>query len=170
MSETALARPLIQQFLSECPILDVGFGGTSVHPDALTMDMPVGYCPSLEGHRQFFKGDCRDLSFLCDGVIGTVFSSHLLEDFYFSDMEKILVEFRRVLRIGGSLITVCPDQQVYAAHCARTGQTYNKAHKESSMSLSTFSEVVKRTGSWETLMEIPIINTYSFVSVLKKIA
>lgn len=169
MSETALARPLVQQFLSERPILDIGFGGAACHPDALTMDMPVGYCPSLEGHKQFFKGDCRDLSFLCDGVIGTLFSSHLLEDFYFGDMEKIIAEFRRVLKVGGTLITVCPDQQVYAAHCARTGQPYNENHREPQMSLSTFTEVVNRTGEWETLLEIPLVNTYSFILVLKKL-
>lgn len=168
MSETALARPLLTEFFTERPILDVGFGGTACHPEALTFDMAQGYCASLEGHAQFLKGDCRDLSFLCDGVIGTLYSSHLLEDFYFGEMEKILAEFRRVLKVGGTLITVCPDQQVYAAHCARTGQPYNEAHREPHMSLSTFSEVVNRVGNWETLLEIPLVNTYSFISVLRK--
>ena len=169
MSETALAREHLFQYIQGDIILDLGFGGTACHPKALTFDMPVGYCPSLEGHKQILQGDCRNLSFICDGAIDCLWSSHLIEDFTFAEQEVILREWRRVLKVGGTLITVAPDQQVYAAHCAKTGQPYNEAHRENSMGLSTFNEVVHRVGAWETLHQNPLIDTYSFHSVLKKI-
>jgi predicted SAM-dependent methyltransferase len=169
MSETALARPLIQQFLTERPILDVGFGGTAVHPEALTMDMPVGYCPSLEGHKQFFKGDARDLSFLCDETIAVEYSSHLCEDMERAELISMLKEWRRVLKTGGTLITVCPDQQVYLRACRLNGSLPNQAHRQHQFSLSVFNGILKEVGEWETLMEIPLVNHYSFISVVKKI-
>lgn len=170
MSETAAARHLVEPFLTERPILDIGFGGTAVHPDALTMDMPVGYCPSLEGHKQLFKGDARNLSFLCDESIGTVYSSHLCEDMERHELVAMLKEWKRALRTGGTLITVCPDQQVYLRACRLNGSLPNQAHRQHEFSLSVFNEILKETGSWETIMEIPLVNHYSFISVVKKIA
>ncbi len=79
MSETARARDRLAEFIKGPHILDVGFGGTACHPDAITLDMPKGYCPSIEGHRQILRGDARDLSFICDGRPSTgSWSSHLM--------------------------------------------------------------------------------------------
>lgn len=169
MSETALAKPVLSRFIEGPRILDIGFGGTACHPDALTMDMPVGYCPSLEGHPQLFQGDCRDLSFLCNETMSTVWSSHLIEDFPMDEQVEIIKEWRRVLKTGGILITVAPDQPVYKKHCEVSNQPYNEAHRQPSNSLSTFMEVANKAGAWEEIYSNPLVNTYSFHSVLRKL-
>lgn len=168
MSETRLARKVLGKYCTGLG-LDMGFGGDKITPEALSFDTDPPYT-HVGGDKQILKGHCRDLGFLCDESLDYIYSSHLLEDFIFPEVEQILREWRRVLKPGGLLVTCCPDQQVYSAHCKRTGQPYNEAHKEDLFSLSTFNEVAMRVGRWETVYENPLVDTYSFHSVLKKIA
>lgn len=167
MSETALARPILAPYCQGLG-LDLGFGGDAIVPHALTFDMPQKYT-TVGGDPQILQGDCRDLGFIRDGVLDFCYSSHLLEDLWFHELEATIREWRRVLKMGGVLVTCCPDQAVYVKHCEKTGQPYNQAHKEPSFSLSTFTEVVMRTGAWEVVYEDPLVATYSFHSVLRKI-
>lgn len=149
--------------------IDLGFGGSAIVPHALTMDMEHPYCPSLEGHKQFFKGDCRNLSFLCDEVMDWLFSSHLLEDFSYIDLIGIIHEWRRVLKRGGLLIINCPDQQKFLAHCAATGQGVNLAHHEQDFSLENFKSKIVCQTPWEIVFEEPSFGPYSWLLVLKKL-
>jgi predicted SAM-dependent methyltransferase len=166
MSETAAARHILAPYCKGLG-LDLGFGGDKVVPEALSFDLHQKYT-HVGGDAQILQGDCRNLSFICDGVLDYCYSSHLLEDLWFHELKQTLAEWRRVLKPGGLLITLCPDQQVYSFHCQRTGQPYNEAHKEPTFSLSTFTEVARSVGNWETVLEIPLFNTYSFVSILRK--
>lgn len=168
MSETAAARSTLAPFCKGFGI-DMGFGGSAIVPEALTFDMPKGYCPSFEGHKQILRGDCRNLSFFCDEVCDYIYSSHLLEDFSYSELVPILREWRRILKKDGLLITNCPDQQKFLAHCKKTGQPLNLAHKEQDFSLHNFKKIANQVGKWEEVFVEPSAGAYSFYLVLKKI-
>jgi ubiquinone/menaquinone biosynthesis C-methylase UbiE len=168
MSETAAAKAILAPFCKGPITLDMGFGGDLIVPHALGFDMPQPYT-KVAGERQTFKGDCRDLSFLCDESVDQIFSSHLLEDFTFKQLPKILIEWRRVLKTGGLLITNCPDQQIYSKHCSDTGQPYNESHKEPTFGLKTFKELaLKPSGPWMVEFEQPVAEPYSFYIVVSK--
>lgn len=166
MSETALARPVLAQYCTGIG-LDLGFGGDRIAPNAITFDLHSKYT-NVGGDPQILQGDCRSLPFICDGVLDFCYSSHLLEDLWREELIQTLREWRRILKTGGLLVTCCPDQPVYKAHCQRTGQPYNEAHKEQEFSLSFFMECAREAGNWEEVYSNPLVNTYSFHSVLRK--
>ncbi len=168
MSETSAARNTLAPFCKGLG-LDVGFGGSAIVPEAITFDMERPYCPSFEGHPQIMKGDCKNLGMFCNNTLDYIYSSHLLEDFTYVELKKILTEWRRVLKTGGLLITNCPDQQKFLAHCAKTGQPLNMAHKEQDFSLKTFERVANSIGSWEQIFVEPNAGAYSFYLVLRKV-
>ena len=169
MSETALARVHLSKYIIGDFILDIGFGGTACHPKAITLDMPIGYCPSLEGHPQILRGDAKNLNFICDNAFTTVWNSHIIEDHNFETQRAAILEWKRILKPGGHLITIAPDEAIYSAHCKATGQPYNLAHVEPTMGLAAFNHhVIAHTGPWEAIHENPLIDTYSFHSVLRK--
>lgn len=170
MSETAASRELLAPFCTGLT-LDIGFGGDPVIPDALTFDLRGGSYGAVGKARQILQGDCRDLSFLCDGAIDTVYSAHLLEDFHYWQAAEIVREWRRVLKPGGLLVTNCPDQQRFLAHCAATGQGLNLAHVESDWSLATFhAQVLEPTGPWEEVFCVPEHGAYSWLLVTRKVS
>ena len=169
MSETASARPVLAQYCQGIGI-DMGFGGSAIVPTAITFDMNKSYCPSFEGHPQVLRGDCTKLPYVCDCALDYVYSSHLLEDFTYKQLVPILLEWRRILKINGLLIINCPDQQKFLAHCAKTGQAINDAHKEKCFSLQTFrNNVITQTGRWEEVFSDPDVPAYSWYLVIKKI-
>jgi SAM-dependent methyltransferase len=169
MSETAASRAELAPYCVGLG-LDMGFGGDAVVPTALTFDMCGGSYGPVGKDRQILQGDCRDLSMFCDGVLDYIYSSHLVEDYFYADAAEIIREWRRVLKPGGLLITNCPDQQRFLAHCARTSQPINCAHKESTWSLETFrSEVIAPTGPWEEIFCVPEHGAYSWLTVHKKV-
>lgn len=169
MSETALARPILAPFVKGPLILDMGFGGDLIVPEALGFDMPQPYT-KVSGDSQTFKGTCKDLSFLCDQSVDTIHASHLLEDFSYKTLVKILAEWRRVLKPDGVLIVNCPDQPTYVKYCRENNHPYNEAHLEPTFSLATFKErVLRPTGPWEVIFEQPVALPYSWYLVVKKI-
>jgi hypothetical protein len=169
MSETAASRDILAPYCSERWGCDLGFGGDPVVEHAITFDMPRPYT-SVGGSRQILKGDCRDLSCFQSGSMDWLYSSHLLEDFSYTELrEVILPEWRRVLRPGGLLVTNCPDQQRFLSHCARTGQPGNNAHLEQDFSLETFERyVLCHTGPWQTILREPEHGAYSWLLVVRK--
>jgi hypothetical protein len=168
MSETKHARPILSQYCTGMG-LDIGFGGDAIVPTAITFDQPKPYCPSLAGHTQILRGSCKDLSMFCDCSLDYIYSSHLIEDFYYKDIIPMLLEWRRVLKIGGLLVTNCPDQQKFLAHCAKTGQQGNAAHKEQDFSLANFkSKILTKTGPWEEVFVQQEAGPYSWYLVVRK--
>ena len=164
VSETSVARSVLAPYC-EGVGLDIGYVGDPIVPSAITMDMPTPYT-SVGGNRQILRGDCRDLSFICDGALDYIYSSHLLEDFTYYEFWKILIGWRRVLRVGGRIITNCPDQQRFLKHCAATGQGINGNHKEQDFSLENFKKILFKTGSWEVVFEEPDAPPYSWYLVV----
>jgi ubiquinone/menaquinone biosynthesis C-methylase UbiE len=169
VSETAASREILAPYCVGLG-LDLGFGGDAVVPTALTFDMPRPYT-NVGGDRQILRGDCRNLSFLCDESLDYLYSSHLLEDWTYHDLATIILpEWRRVLKTGGLLITNCPDQQRFLAHCERTGQGLNLAHKEPDFSLHTFKHnALYLVGPWETVFEQAEHGAYSWLLTVRKV-
>lgn len=167
MSETADARPYLAKYC-EGMGLDIGFGGDPIVPTAITFDRPEPYQKESLG-RQILRGDCRKLYFFCNECLDYIYSSHLLEDFTYDELENILKEWRRVLKTNGLLVINCPDQQKFLAHCAKTGQGINLAHKEPDFSLKNFLTVAHKAGNWEQVYCLPEAGNYSWYLVLKRI-
>lgn len=167
-SESDTCREELMPYLSGIG-MDVGFGGSAIVPHAITFDKPNPYT-SVGQDGQILRGDCVNLWMFCDNALFWIFSSHLIEDWTYPDQRKIINEWRRVLKPGGLLLTNAPDQSKFLAHCAKTGQPLNLAHKESTMGFETFkSEVLDQTGPWETVWEKPVHGAYSFLSVVRKV-
>jgi predicted SAM-dependent methyltransferase len=144
MSETAKHRdwflPHIQGYG-----MDIGFGGDAIVPHAITFDMPQPYT-SVGSAPQHLGGDCRKLP-LKNDTLDWLYNSHLIEDFTYNDQIPMVQEWLRVLKPGGRLLILAPDQQRFLAHCAATGQSINDNHKEADYSLRTFRKKVLKTGN-----------------------
>ena len=48
-----------------------------------------------------------------DGTVSKIYSSHVLEHFYYNDLKKLLTECLRVLESGGELRACIPDARIY---------------------------------------------------------
>jgi predicted SAM-dependent methyltransferase len=165
LSETTNCRDRLAGYCRGYGV-DVGYGGDPITPQAITVDLPLPYT-NVGNHPLNLGGDARDLYWFKDGVLDFVFSSHLLEDF--EDTEAVLREWLRVLKPGGHLILFCPVEQVYREHCAKTGQSYNLAHKIADFSLVYVKQIlVDRIGNVEMVHENPLVDTYSFELVARK--
>jgi hypothetical protein len=168
VSETRAARARLAQYCVGRG-LDIGYGGDCISENAWSFDQPVPYT-NVGNDRQMFRGDCRKLSFICDGALDFIYSSHLIEDFFYGDQIGIISEWRRCLALGGVLILNCPDQKRFLAHCAATGQGTNENHKEPDYSLRTFFDrVLVFSGAWEILLEVPSVGAYSLYLVARKL-
>lgn len=166
-SETTHGRPFLAKYCRGLG-LDIGFGGDPITPTALTMDQWQPYT-QVGGQKQVLRGTATDLSMFCDESLDFIYSSHLLEDFAYEVLVNILREWRRVLKVGGLLVTNCPDQRRFLAHCATTGQGINLAHYEPDFSIQTFRDrVLAKTGPWEEVFVEPDAKPYSWYLVVRK--
>ena len=167
-SETSASRHILAPYCQGIGI-DIGYGGDKVVPSAWAFDMPRPYT-NVGGDTQQLQGDCRSLSFICDNALDYIYSSHVLEDFTYRDLIGVLTEWRRVLAPGGLLVTNCPDQQRFLAHCAATGQGTNDAHKEADFSMDTFvHNSLRHAGDWSLDFELDPFGNYSWLLVARKI-
>jgi len=58
---------------------------------------------------EFFCSPATDLSFISSGSVDLVFTSNLLEHLTDSELDVTILEFRRILKAGGLLITMQPN-------------------------------------------------------------
>jgi predicted SAM-dependent methyltransferase len=167
-SETSKHRELLQSYCSGYGC-DIGFGGDPINEVAIRVDLPQPYAST--GHlTPQLGGDCRDLKWFRDGVLDYVYSSHVLEDFQESETELILREWMRVLRPGGRIVLLLPDQQRYLKHCAETGQPTNPYHAISHFSLDYIRETASRIPGLKVRAGEDIDNDYSFYIVLERVS
>jgi predicted SAM-dependent methyltransferase len=147
--------------------LDIGFGGDPINSTAIRMDLPVPYADAGDLPVQL-GGNCRDLRWLRDEALDFVYSSHVLEDFAENETEAVMGEWVRVLRVGGFLVLLLPDQERYVAHCERIGERSNEHHLIAHFSLTYVKEVAQRLGNLNVAMEQPEVGPYSFAIALEK--
>ena len=164
-SETSRCRERLRHFCSGYGI-DVGYGGDTIIPSAITVDLPTPYTKVGDTPLNL-GGDAKDLYWFKDNVLDYVYSSHLLEDF--EDTQSVLKEWLRVIKPGGYLVLFCPDEQKYREHCKKTGQPYNYSHKVENFSLNYVKNILLNNFSnIEFIHENPLVDEYSFELVLKK--
>lgn len=147
--------------------LDIGFGGDPVSVNAIRLDFPEPYAQTGSAAVQL-GGDCRHLFWFQDDVLDFVYSSHVLEDFAESETLPIITEWARVLRPGGHLVLLLPDQQRYLRHCERENARYNEHHSIDHFSLRYVTEVAGLHGNLEAVAAFPELGEYSFGVVFKK--
>ena len=164
-SETSKCRARLAPFCVGYG-LDLGFGGDPIREQSIRVDAPQPYAYTGNASVQL-GGDATNLYWFQDGVLDYVYSSHLLEDF--PDTETVLREWLRVLRPGGNLVIFCPDEQIYLAHCKRTGQTYNENHRHADFSLPKVRDILRRIGGVKFIHENPLVDTYSWELVAQKV-
>jgi ubiquinone/menaquinone biosynthesis C-methylase UbiE len=129
-------RPYVENKMG----LDIGFGGRSIINTAINIDQPQPYQEGCSDS-QHLKGDARNLYWFKDACLDYVYSSHLLEDF--EDKKPILIEWIRVLKSGGLLILLLPDQKRYVKEAEFLKVGLNHAHKDPNFSINTVKELLK---------------------------
>ncbi|HWA10687.1 MAG TPA: methyltransferase domain-containing protein [Opitutaceae bacterium] len=166
VSETSKCRARLAPFCVGDGV-DLGFGGDPITPTAVRIDMPAQYGVVGSQLPAQLRGSADKLYWFRDASLDYIYSSHLLEDFV--DTEAVLREWWRVLKPGGRLLIFCPDEQVYRAHCARTGQYRNEHHVHADFSLAKVRGHLDRIGPYRVLHEIPLVDLYSWDLVVEKL-
>jgi len=168
VSECSLARADLAPFLTGKLVLEVGAGGDVTVDHAIPFDQPNPYT-NVGGIKQVMRGHCDNLGMFCDESLDGIVSHHLLEDFSYDHLVRIISEWRRVLKPGGVIATNCPNQQTFLRHCAATGQGTNDAHHEQDFSLQTFKDrVLAHTGPWKEEYVKEFAPPYSWYLVVSK--
>lgn len=112
MSETRKVRHLVQQYCTGHGI-DVGCGGDKITPGCIGFDLSNNYIDY--GYSTIDeRGDARNLSRYKSGTFDFLYSSHLIEDFPKKETVPVLKEWWRVVKKGGCIVLVFPDQQCYS--------------------------------------------------------
>jgi predicted SAM-dependent methyltransferase len=168
MSETDKVRGVLSRFCKGDGV-DLGYGGSTIMPTAITVDMEHGPYTNLNDDPQHLHGDARDLYWFQNGVLDYVYSSALLEDFEPHTMLGVLKEWLRVLKVGGNLILYLPDEQVYREFCASIGEPSNPGHQNPDLCLSWFKDnMVHYLEDVEVIHEEERSGDYMFEIVLRK--
>jgi predicted SAM-dependent methyltransferase len=167
-SETSQYRDVLQPHCKGYGI-DIGFGGDAICDSAIRVDLPRPYANTGSQSVQL-GGDCRDLYWFGDGSLDYVYSSHVLEDFDEQETEAVLREWVRVLKVGGRIVLLLPDQPRYSRHCEATGQNYNEHHSINHFSLEYVKAVAARLGNLRVEAQFAELGPYSFGVVFEKIA
>jgi predicted SAM-dependent methyltransferase len=165
-SETSKHRDLLQPYCQGYGC-DVGFGGDPITPSTVRVDLPTPYTRVGQLNVQL-GGDCRNLYWFRDGVLDFVYSSHLLEDFPESEIIPILTEWLRVLKPGGRLVLLLPDQQRYLKACRQKGEGPNPHHSMDNFSLEFLRSMIAKLASVREIAAHPDLGEYSFAIILEK--
>jgi len=165
-SETSKVRGLVIKYCigRGC---DIGFGGDKISK--------VG-CDGIDYAKPYTKTGTDKVDIACDlftqpvpvkdSFYDYVYSSHLIEDF--EDTSKILSEFIRILKNGGNLILVFPDQPEYSRHCITTGQPLNTYHVHDDMGLNYMYAILDKMNiKYKILFESNCEIDYNVIMVLR---
>lgn len=133
-SESSKYLPLVEQYLRETIVLDVGSGGMPVVAHAIQVELSKESMRTYRGGEQpspliQIHGD--DASFhlpFKSGTIRTCFSSHLIEDGTVEQQAAWMREWCRVTMSGGHIVVLHPDNDRWN-HAVANGQPPNCAHK-----------------------------------------
>jgi SAM-dependent methyltransferase len=132
-SETSKVRHLVLEYCKGYGC-DIGFGGDKIKSDSVGIDFASPYAFTGKDPVDIACDVMKDPVPVADNTFDYVYTSHLIEDF--EDTKQGLREFIRILKSGGNLILVFPDQPSYEKHCERTGQPVNIYHKHKQMGLA----------------------------------
>tara|TARA_R110000824_G_scaffold369554_1_gene559035 strand:- start:34 stop:630 length:597 start_codon:yes stop_codon:yes gene_type:complete len=143
-SETARHREYYESYINSDNIIDLGFGGDKVTSNAVSSDLPSPLSHTGDDNNDIPADITKGLP-IESNRFDVVYSSHLIEDFI--DTASILNEMIRILKDGGRLILMFPDEQRYRKN---TPSGRNGHHKHLNMGLafmkSRMREVSQRFG------------------------
>lgn len=163
MSETSKHRNLFLQYCKGNG-LDIGFGGDPIVPTAICVDLPNRY--SFVGQSpQHIACSADNLYMFTDNSLDYVYSSHCIEDFL--DTKGVLTEWLRVIKPGGYLCLLFPDEQEYE----RKSKTSNDAHKYADFGIAFVGHVLNSmstTVTCEFVKELFDGDDYNCALVLRK--
>jgi SAM-dependent methyltransferase len=167
-SETDVYRHVVLPWIpQEGNGLDIGHGGDPIVPWAATVDKGDVHMSNCGEHPTNFSGDASHLPWFTDGALDWIYSSHCLEDF--EDTESVLREWLRVLRVGGRLVLLLPDQRRYVAHCIADGTEPNGAHKHGDFGLTYMEAIAARIGGLREVFRWDPGEGYNFAVAYEKI-
>lgn len=164
-SETSNYRNYLIDFCSGYGV-DVGFGGDPIIPSAITIDNPEGCMAYCGDHPLNLGGDARKLSWFSDDSLDYVYSSHCLEDF--ENTKEILVEWLRVLKPGGKIVLLLPDQRRYEEICQKNGIEPNVAHKIKEFGIQYVENIVYEIKNAKVIYKKDFLEGYNFIVVIEK--
>ena len=151
-SETSKYRNLTLPYIVGPNVIDIGSQGDPIVPHAIQIELPESdYARYTSGKRldgPAWRGYGQYLPFM-NGTVSTVYSSHLLEDF--ANWTPIVREWWRVVKRGGVLIILTPDNDLWNAAVAG-GQTPNCAHQHCGKP-GELTEVLRRIDSSAIVVE-----------------
>jgi len=142
--------------------LDIGCGPKRIWPSSIGLDRFT----SAEGAS--ISCDVKDLNLFSNKTMDYVYSSHVVEDFTESETFDLLLEWWRVIKVGGYLVLYLPHEDLYP----KVGEPgANPEHKQN-LNPDKIISVMKRVGGWILLEnEVrPHGNEYSFFLVFKKLS
>lgn len=152
-SETSKVRPMVTKYCIGYGC-DVGFGGDKiVKENCVGIDYATPYAYTGKDKVDVSCDILNEHIPLEDSIFDYVYSSHLIEDF--ADTKMVLRKFIRVLKDGGNLVLVFPDQPTYEVYCTKTGQPVNLHHIHKDMG---YNFMVK---------QLEELNEYGFEIVFK---
>lgn len=130
-SETSKVRSMVLPYC-EGRGCDVGFGGDKVvKTDCDGIDYPQPYAYAGNDKVDIACDVIKEEIPVPDNTYDYVYTSHLIEDF--ADTSDALKKFIRILRPGGHLILVFPDQPMYEKYCKEINLPMNPYHVHADM-------------------------------------
>jgi ubiquinone/menaquinone biosynthesis C-methylase UbiE len=166
-SETSKVRRLVIDYCQGHGC-DIGFGGDKIKKtDCVGIDFAQPYAHTGKDLVDIACDVINEPIPVADNTYDYVYTSHLIEDL--KDTRKGLEEFIRILKPGGNLILVFPDQPMYEKYCRRTGQPLNLYHVHKDMGLEyMYKRLNEIPGiSYEVLMESNCKIDYNVVITAK---
>jgi SAM-dependent methyltransferase len=166
-SETSKVRHLVIAYCQGHGC-DIGFGGDKIKKeDCHGIDYAQPYTSTGSDAVDIAVDVINEPIPVADNTYDYVYTSHLIEDF--EDTGAGLREFIRILKPGGNLILVFPDQRKYEEHCNRTGQPLNMRHVHKNMGLELMLAKLNEVPriSWSPLWQSNCQIDYNVILVLK---
>lgn len=145
--------------------IDVGCGGYKIHPRAIGVDITPKGKKGKWGRQKgvISQADVQssgdNLSMFQDNELDYVVSSHNLE--HYQNPMKTLKEWRRVLKPGGVIGVIIPDENK-----VRTMEI-DPTHKYAFTQIS-FKELIQRIGGLKIIKLEECLKDRSFICVMKK--
>ncbi|HEY4064284.1 MAG TPA: methyltransferase domain-containing protein [Puia sp.] len=166
-SETSKVRHLVIGYCKGYGC-DIGFGGDKISKEnCIGIDYATPYTHTGMDKVDIACDVINERIPVADNTYDYVYTSHLIEDL--KDTRKGLEEFIRILKPGGNLILVFPDQPMYEKYCRRTGQPLNLYHVHKDMGLEyMYKKLDEIPGiSYEVLLESNCKIDYNVVITAK---
>ncbi|NOZ26199.1 MAG: glycosyltransferase [Nitrospirae bacterium] len=147
--------------------IDVGSGFRKTHPDAIGIDIipkgEIGEHGCMHGMRSVAdvaaSGD--DLYMFGDGELDYVVNRHNLE--HYVDVVKTLLEWKRVLKVGGVLGMVLPDESKIDTI------SLDPTHKHC-FTPESITRLLDLIGGFEIERIEPVVENWSFMVVARKVS